>query len=592
MASSYEQTGSISALKRLLVVIFGCVALFAAAPGHAEARPCGLSNASPLWIDFADGSVPYWPMFARPGVTAAAANFLFPPQIRALGADTIYWDMYLRQRVGTPNKPKDPAVVKDWADRVFYRAVASSACATPWIALNEMWGSNLPTPWSPTNAQYRENIIIFVSRLRALGARPFLLLSTRPFTDGEAGDWWRQAALYTDFVQEIYFSAPQIHRMGPTRGSRTLRNAFRQGVTDLTSIAIPPSKVGIFLGFHTNPGAGGREGLKPASAWYNHVKLQVLAIRQVRREMPFETVWSWGWGEWSASDRDPDKPAAACVFLWTRDPGLCGGPGMAGPGFDKSLTVGQLILPGGVQCNTPWGKIRNGQISSLTGVTGDREVAYSSLFARLVLKGHVRIDAEDLRAAERAIVTYRFGGSGAAYRAALARAGATRAIARGVIADELRQARIERNFQVASPSGAAIAEYRSSYSDTSARLVEATPAPPWLGRRGRGVAIQGMAPAAVFQIPLGRSVMLQTRNKPVEVRAVSPTAPLGAFTLPEASASIRAALVQIAQDQVFDNWLMRREQSALAWTTCRRDWLPSLGTLELTSELPFLKLAN
>lgn len=579
-------------MKRLLVVLLGCVALFAAAPGQAEARPCGLANASPLWIDFADGSVPYWPMFARPGVTAAAANFLFPPQIRALGADTVYWEMYLRQRVGTPNKPKEPAVVKDWADRVFYRAVASSACATPWIALNEMWGSNLPTPWSPTNAQYRENIIIFVSRLRALGARPFLLLSTRPFTDGEAGDWWRQAALYTDFVREIYFSAPQIHRMGPTRGSRTLRNAFRLGVTDLTEIGIPPSKIGIFLGFHTNPGQGGREGLKPASAWFNHVKLQVLAIKQVRREMPFETVWSWGWGEWSASDRDPDKPAAACVYLWTRDPSLCGGPGMAGPGFDRSLSVGQLILPGGVQCNTPWGKIRNGQLASLTGVTGDREVAFSSLFARLVLKGHVRIDAEDLSVAERAIVTYRFGGSGAAYRAALARAGATRAIARGVIADELRQARIERNFQVPSPSGAAIAEYRSTYSDSSARLVEATPAPPWLGRRGRGVAIQGMAPAAVFRIPLGREVTLQTRNKTVQVRAVSPTAPLGAFTLPEASASIRAALVQIAQDQVFDNWLMRREASALAWTTCRRDWLPSLGTLELTSELPFLKLVN
>ena len=98
---------------------------------------------APLWIDFADGSVPYWPMFARPGVIAAAANFIFPPQIRALGAKTVYWEMNLRQRVGTPTNPSRPEVVEDWADRVFYRAVASSACATPWIALNEMWGSNL-----------------------------------------------------------------------------------------------------------------------------------------------------------------------------------------------------------------------------------------------------------------------------------------------------------------------------------------------------------------------------------------------------------------------------------------------------------------
>ena len=133
-------------------------------------------------------------------------------------------------------------------------------------------------------------------------------------------------ALYTNFVREIYFAAPQIYRQGPVLGSRTLRNAFRQGVTDLTSIGIPPSKMGIFLGFHTNPGQGGREHLKPASAWFDTIKWQVLAIEQVSRELPLATVWSWGWGEWAAADRDPDKPAAACVYLWTRNHSLCAGP--------------------------------------------------------------------------------------------------------------------------------------------------------------------------------------------------------------------------------------------------------------------------
>jgi hypothetical protein len=579
-------------VKRLVLLVLASAALLAAAPGRAEARECGLPSKSPVWVDFADGSVPYWPMFARPGIVAAAANFIFPPQLRARGAKTVYWEMNFRQRVGTPNNPMEPTEVLDWADRVFYRAVASSACATPWIALNEMWGSNLATPWSPTNTQYRQNVIIFVKRLRALGARPFLLLSTRPFTDGEAGDWWREVSLYTDFVREVYFSAPQIHRQGPILGSRTLRNAFRTGVTDLTSIGIPPSKVGIFLGFHTNPGQGGREGLRPASAWFNHIKLQVLAIKQVRREMPFETIWSWGWGEWSAADRDPDKPAAACVYLWTRDHGLCGGPTMAGPGFDRSLTRGQLVLPAGAQCTTPWGQIRSSQLSSLSGVTGDREIAYTSLFARLVLKGLVPVKPQQLRAAQRAIVTFRFGGSGAAYRRALARAGATPAIAHGVIADELRQARIERHFRVSRPSGAEVAEYQSTYADRSARLVEATPAPSWLGYRRRGVALQGMAPAAVFGLARGHPVKLRTSEGTVRVRALSPAAPLGAFSVSAASASIRAALVRIAQDQVFDNWLMRRESSALAATTCRRDWLPAIGTLELSSALPFLALAN
>src|SRR5712691_11705982 len=175
--------------------------------------------------------------------------------------------MHLRWRVGTPTDPFDPALAREWADRVFFRAVASSACATPWIALNEMWGSNRPTDWSPANEQYRQDVLIFVKRLRELGAHPYLLVNSSPVTDGDAGDWWRQVALYTDFVREIYFSAPQISHQGPVLGSRTLRNAFRQGITDFTSIGIPPSKIGVFLGFHTNPGQGGREGLKPASAW-------------------------------------------------------------------------------------------------------------------------------------------------------------------------------------------------------------------------------------------------------------------------------------------------------------------------------------
>ena len=579
-------------MKRLLVLAAASAAIFGAAPGQADARECGLPNKAPVWVDFADGSVPFWTEFAQPGVVAAAANFIYPPQLRALGAKTVYWEMNFRQRVGTPTNPMDPEDVRDWADRVFYRAVASSACATPWIALNEMWGSNLPTPWSPTNQQYRANVIIFVKRLRELGAHPFLLLSTRPFTDGEAGDWWRQVALYTNFVREVYFAAPQIYRQGPVLGSRTLRNAFRQGVTDLTSIGIPPSKIGIFLGFHTNPGQGGREHLEPASAWFDTIKWQVLAVKQVSREIPLATIWSWGWGEWAAADRDPDKPAAACVYLWTRDHSLCPGPKMAGRGFDTSLTEGQLILPAGSQCKTPWGLLGSGQLSSVAHVTGDREIAYTSLFGRLVLKSAVKVKPQELRAAHRAIIRYRFGGSAGAYRATLAGAGASTAIARAVIADELRQARIERNFRVKAPSGKAIASYRESYASTPARLVQVTPAPSWLGHRSRGVAIEGLAPAPVFRISGRGWVKVKTRDGVLRVRALSPTAPLGAFSLSDAWSSIRAALVQHAQDAVFDNWLMRRESAALQWTTCRRDWLPAVGPLELTTELPFLALAS
>jgi len=101
-----------------------------------------------------------------------------------------------------------------------------------------------------------------------------------------------------------------------------------------------------------------------------------------------------------------------------------------------------------------------------------------------------------------------------------------------------------------------------------------------------------MAPASVFQIPGHRWVKLKTREGEFRVRAVTATAPLGAFSISDARSSIRAALMHISQDEVFDNWPMSRENSALQWSTCRRDWLPAVGPLELSSSLPFLALAS
>jgi hypothetical protein len=578
-------------VKRLVVVLLACVAAFAAAPPDARAAECGLPGKQrPLWIDFADGNVPYWPMFARPGVIAAAANFIFPPRLREMGAKTVYWEMNLRQRVGTPTNPMRPELVEDWADRIFYRAVASTACARPWIALNEMWGSNLPTPWSPTNAQYRANVLTFVRRLSALGARPYLLLSTRAFTDGEAGEWWRQTGQYTTFIREAYVPAPAFHRQGPILASRNLRRVFRQGITDLTAIGVPVEKTGLILGFHTNPGTGGREGLKPRSAWFNHIKLQVLAAKQVARELPFRTIWSWGWGEWSPSDRDPDKPAAACVWLWTRNPALCPGPTMAGPGFNPDLTLGQLRFPPGVQCTTPWGNVLASAVAAAARVTGDREVALTSLFAHVVLREQLQITGEDITDAQRTIIASRFGGSTAAYRRALARAGATRALARSVISDQVRQVRIARRFAVPAPSSADLIDFRHASARKQARFVEATPAAPWLGRQRRGVAIEGSAPGQVFRIPVGREVEVQTGTGTYKVRALGPTGPLGTFPIDQARSAIRATLMKSARDQRFERWLMSKQVSAHSYTTCRGDWLPAVGTLELTDSLPFLAL--
>ncbi|HEY8192541.1 MAG TPA: hypothetical protein VIF36_01330, partial [Gaiellaceae bacterium] len=422
-------------MRKLVLAGVAAIALFAGTAQPAQAADaCGLPTSGTTWVDFADGSVPFWYRFARPGIVAAASNFLFPPKLRAGGAKTVYFDFYMNNRVGTPAKPETEAKAVDWAHRLFYRAVASSDCSRPWMALNELFGAGTTTPWTSNNAQYRHNVIIFAKTLRELGARPFILISSKPYTEGEAGNWWREAAHYADLVQEVYFSGRLIHRQGPVTGSRTLRNRFREAVKAFTDIGIPPRKVGIMLGFMAS-----NRGSMPALAWFEHVKLQALAAKQVARETGIATIWSWGWHWRTIAQADPDKEVGACVWLWARDPRLCAGPEAAGPDFDATLKQGQISLPRGVRCEIGGRPITYGGVRRLSRLIGDGGVAFSAAYSQAVLAGLVQLDSVDVLAAERAIVRSRFRGSRAADRAALARAGASQALAREVLADELRQ---------------------------------------------------------------------------------------------------------------------------------------------------------
>ena len=377
-------------------------------------------------------------------------------------------------------------------------------------------------------------------------------------------------------------------------GSRTLRNAFRQGVTDLTSIGIPASKIGIFLGFHTNPGQGGREQLKPASAWFDTIKWQVLAIEQVSREIPLATIWSWGWGEWAAADRDPDKPAAACVYLWTRNHSLCSGPTMAGRKFDTSLTEGQLILPGRIAVQDPVGPAR--KLAALERRARHRRP-----------RDRVHVALRPARPEER--------GAGQAAgparrrtgdrplpirrqrRRLPRRAGPRRRLDRDRARRDLRRAPAGAD-RAQLPGQGSRGEGRSRATARAMRRPRlassrSTPAPAWLGHRSRGVAIDGLAPASVFRISGHGWSRVKTRDGVLRVRALSPTAPLGAFSLADSWSSIRAALVRdrsglgLRQLAHAPRVGARCSGRRAGRTGCR-----AVGPLELTTELPFLALAS
>ena len=570
-------------------VLAGVIAIvcFATTARPAEAA-CGLPENGTAWIDFADGSVPFWYQFAKPGVIAAASNFIFPPQLRAGGAKTIYFDLYLNNRVGTPDKPGEHADVVDWAQRIFFRAVASSGCPRPWMALNELFGAHTTTPWTPNNAAYRHNVIVFIKTLRELGARPMLLLSSRPYTQGAAGQWWREAAHYADLVQEVYFTGRLIHKLGPVAGSRALRSRFREAVRTFTDIGIPERKLGIMLGFQ----ASNRGSMGPV-AWFHHVKLQALAIKQVARERRLGTVWSWGWQARNTAQADPDKEAAACVWLWVRDPKLCDGPAAAGPDFDPTFTPSRISLSRGVRCAIGDRAITGSGLTQLTRVTRDPGIAFSAAYARAVLAGLVEVDRADVLAAERAIISSRFRRSRTAYRRALARSRATQALAREVIADELRQQRIGRRFRVRAPTPEQIRSYYESVGNISARMVEVKPRAWWLGERRQGLAIGSLAPPQVFGIPTGKKwLRIRTADGFFRVRSEDDAHPLGTFPLSMARPAIAAALKEIQRRQIFERWFTRPLRRGLDRLRCRYDELPAVAVVDLTTYLPFLALTT
>jgi len=588
-------------VRKLLLAALAVMAAFAL-PGNASATPgCGLPGTKPLWIDF--GTPQLEQVIARPGLILAVSTGDFPEKMRAAGARTVYWDMNLNNRVGTPTAPADPALIVERANRLFDFAAAQSGCAQPLIALNELFGAHLETPWTQSNARYRQNVLTLMRTIHERGGRPFLLLSSMPYTGSdEAVAWWREAASYGDLVLETYFGAPSVHAQGPIVGNRRLRSTMRRGLATLLAIGIPKEKLGLVLGFQTARGTGGREGLKPREAWFEYVKWNALAAKQVAGELGIATIWSWGWATYGPAGEDADKPAAACVYLWTRDPRLCDGIAAAGPRFNASRTEGQLRLPSGAQCTFDGATIRSGELAALQRMTGDRDVAFAALLARVAESPYARVPRARVLAAEQAVIAQRFGGRRASYRAAIARAGATVEIARAVLADELRRAKLAEGMRARRPSPAEISAFYFAYPEllvrevaldrTPAASAARAPGPWWLGDRPRGIALSTLAPEQVFRIPTGRSARVRELDGTYPLRALGDTAPLGSLPLERARPAIAAALLAFSRQAALDNWTLARQTHALKSATCRSDALPSPGTLRLASYLPFLSLTG
>ena len=576
--------------RAFLAVAAVVLALLAWPRGAEAALSCGLSEAQPTWIDFADGSVSFWrERFARSGVVVATGGTQLAAEARTAGAGTVHWDMYLRKRVGTPSDPADPELIEKRADALFDYAVSVSGCQTPLIALNEMWGASLPTPLTPTAERYRANVLRFVTRLAERGGRPALLVSSTPFTGGDAAPWWRSIAAVSDLVLENYANANVIWRHGPVDGSRRLRMRFRQSAARLNAIGIPPSRIGIMVGFQTGDGAGGREGLQPRSRWFSVAKWQALAVREVARELRLSHVWSWGWAQRNERSNDPDKTFAACVWLWARDASLCDAPTILGDELDADTKTGQLNLPAGTRCVYGSRPISASGVAALAKVTHDRELALTALVVRAIERERTRVSPTDALTLERRIVSARFGGSASSFRAALAETGASLTVARGIIGDELRSRDIVGRLTAARVTSRDVLRFRATFAPVLAREVVVSPAPSWLPE-GRGVALATSAPDVVFRVPTGRRTTIRTVEGTFAIDARDDTTALAALSYAAARPAIQRELRAERMADAYAEWTIRMQKAAESRLVCERDRLPELGVVSLSAYVPFLSL--
>ena len=566
-------------------------------PAALAEAPCPVLNpAGPLPIEFSDGSVTFrQAVFARPGITVASTGVAVAKALRDAGASTAYWEMNLRNLVGTPSAPADPATMDAVAASELQKAHASTACPNPLIALNEMLGADVPGPPSPTAQRYRDAVLALMRSLAAQGATSFLLVPRR-YTVAGSEDWWRQVAQVGWLVPEAYTAAPEWWARGhgnPFLVSREIRIEIRRRwLAPLTALGIPASRLGLMMTFQSGEPSGGRAGMQPTAAWLEMVKLQAQAGLVVSRELALSTLWSWGWGTFPTlpGSEDADKQAAACTYLWARDPLLCDAPAMAVPGFDPDLTAGLVDLAPELQCRYDGGSFSTKELTALTAAGVTSAGALTTLLERSVVRQRATVGPTALIRAERSVIAGAFGGRRGEYRQFLLGAGATPAVARDVIRDQLLQAKVARGLRVAPISGADVTAFMQAHAGTRTRSVETVRPVRWLVGQTRGVAIPGLAPPAVLSAATGSTVLVHAEDGPVRVRVLGAKVALPKAERSKARLAVRALILAEARRIALGEWRDGAGKTALDTALCRADEIPAIGGSKLLRRWPQLRL--
>ena len=401
-------------------------------------------------------------------------------------------------------------------------------------------------------------------------------LSTLPYTEGEAGDWWREAAKYADIVPEVYFNGVGLWKAGPVLASRRLRVAMRRSITRLRDVGIAPERIGVMLGFQTRRGAGGREGLQPDGAWYEVVKWQALAARQVAARDRDRDDLVVGLGPRTSAAQRGEQGRRGMRLLWTRDPSLCDAPALVGDALDVDREEGQIVPARGERVHARRARDPDG---------GDRLAPPAHRRSRGRVHGAARARRgepvrghPDERGADRRARgdRGRLRGQRRRLPGGAAQAGATVTIARAILSDELRRLRPGGAHARAAPSAGEVSAFYFGYPDVLARAVRALPGAVVARRPRAGPRARAARPGAALHDGAGTRT-LRALDGAYQVDVLGDVRPLGTIPFPDARGSIAAALRAFARRAAFESWTIRRQEAVLRSAICRGDVFPVAG---------------
>ena len=251
-----------------------------------------------------------------------------------------------------------------------------------------------------------------------------------------------------------------------------------------------------------------------------------------------------------------------------------------------------------VEAMIQWAEIRHpdgsdyttAELTALTTAGISRAGALTALLERSLVRARATIGPTAMLRAERSVIAGQFDGQRSTYRQFLQSEGATPAVARDAIRDQLLEAKVARSLRVAPISTDDVKAYITAHAGTRTRAVETARPVTWLVGQKEGVALPGLAPRAVLAASPGTTVLVHAADGPVRVRILGSRIRLTAQPARPARLAVRALILSEARRQALRDWLAGAEQAAVDTALCQADDVPVTGRSRLLARWPQFRL--